>query len=76
MNIPQTDLSPFCNSAVEALKRAYEECQDSKAGSFILIAFNAIISLENEIGKNSPMSNRSHICTDTPFKSGNGAAAR
>ncbi len=75
MEISQTNLSPYCNSAIDALKRAYEECQDSKAGSFILIAFNAIISLESEIGKCSPLHNRNHICADTSFKSGNSVAA-
>lgn len=75
MEISQTNLSPFCNTAIDALKRAYEECQDSKAGSFILIAFNAIINLENEIDKSSPLHSPNHICADTSFKSGNSAAA-
>jgi len=75
MEISQTNLSPYCNTAIDALKRAFEECQDSKAGSFILIAFNAIIRLESEIDKISPPHNTSHICAGTPFKSGNSATA-
>lgn len=45
------DLSQFTHSAMEALRRAYEECPGGTTGSFIIIASNAIIRLEHELEK-------------------------
>lgn len=47
----QKNLIQHNKSAMDALKRAYEECPNSAAGSFIIIAFNALIQLENELEK-------------------------
>ncbi|HEX9080387.1 MAG TPA: hypothetical protein VF795_12410 [Desulfuromonadaceae bacterium] len=51
MNTSVHDLSQCSSSAMEALKRAYAECPNSMAGSFIIIAFNALIRLERELEK-------------------------
>ena len=63
MDVYQNNLNPFCDSVMDALKRAYEECPNSKTRSFILIAFNAIIRLETEIkkGNTSIKANPRHV---------------
>ncbi|HEY4743847.1 MAG TPA: hypothetical protein VIH45_04255 [Desulfuromonadaceae bacterium] len=53
MERSQQCLSQFTTSAMEALKRAYEECPNSMAGSYIIIASNAIIRLESELERSA-----------------------
>jgi hypothetical protein len=55
MEMPQDKIVQFTSSAMEALKRAYEECPNSTAGSFIIIAFNAMIRLENELDQGNTL---------------------
>lgn len=74
MNSSKNNLSQCSNSAMEALKRAYEECPNSTAGSFIIIAFNALIRLENELEKGNTPHRRNHAVV-THFQGDCGAAA-
>ena len=75
MNSPQSNLTQFCNSAMNALKRAYEECPHGTAGSFIIIASNAIIRLEHELEKGTAPNRLNHPCGGTHFQSTYDAAA-
>ena len=49
MDNSQNKLNQFTHAAMEAMKRAYEQHPNSKAGSYIMIAFNALIRLEQEL---------------------------
>lgn len=75
MESSQNTISQCSNSALEALKRAYEECPNSTAGSFIIIAFNAIIRLENELEKDSSLHGHHHAGVRRHFQSDYRAAA-
>lgn len=47
------DFSPniLAQSAIIALKKAYEECSDMAAKDSIMTAFKAVIQLHHELGK-------------------------
>lgn len=75
MNNFQRNLIQHNKSAMDALKRAYEECPNSTAGSFIIIAFNALIQLENELEKGNGLYRGEQVCGDTYFQNNYRAAA-
>jgi hypothetical protein len=51
MKNSHTILSQLSDSAIEALKRAYQECPNTSTGSLIISALNSLIHMENEIKK-------------------------
>ena len=71
----RNNLSQYNASAMEALKRAYEECPNSTAGSYIIIAFNALIRLEDELEKGTRLYRGEQLCGDAYFRDGYGVAA-
>jgi len=75
MENSRKNLTRYNTSAMDALKRAYEECPDSKAGSFIIIAFNALVQLENELEKDNGAYRRDQACGDTYLHDTYGVAA-
>ena len=74
MDTSQDNLIQYNKSAMDALKRAYEECPNSTAGSFIIIAFNALIQLENELEKGKGLYGGKPICGDAYFQNSYGVA--
>ena len=75
MNNSQNHLGQFTTSAMEALKRAYEECPNSTSGSFIIIASNAVIRLENELRKGNTLCRQNRSDDSNHFHNGYSAAA-
>jgi hypothetical protein len=75
MDTTQNNLSQFTDSAMNALRRAYEECPDSSTGSYIIIASNAIIRLENELKKSNALCGRNQADAGRHFHNQYCAAA-
>ena len=51
MNLPCLNLRILTDTAITALKNAYEECSDSKGKESIFNAANAVIVVHQNLGK-------------------------
>jgi len=74
MDNSRNNLTRYNKSAMDALKRAYEECPNSTAGSFIIIAFDALVQLENELETDNGLYRGSQACGDMYFHGNYGVA--
>lgn len=49
MQSPNANPHLLMNTAIEALKHAYEGCPNSSTGAKIIVAFKAVIQLQHEL---------------------------
>jgi hypothetical protein len=53
MNISHLNTNFLTQTAIAALKNAYEQCSDKAAKESIIAAFKAIIQLHHDLGKHN-----------------------
>lgn len=64
MDISYITTNILTQTAISALKNAYDECSDNAAKESILTAFKAIIQLSHDLGKHNRQDNTSEFESD------------